>query len=134
MGVVNCAECKNNIRITGIGGNFNVKCSVFGNRRVPPACGKFQRRDKIQILVCPSCGVYMIKKGKGFFQCPDCGGEWWPPEKDDTEKKLTKAAMEAFEDIRVGFVPNQKKGGGSKCKNYGKKKVVKSFDARYMQA
>lgn len=88
----------------------------------------------LRILRCPGCGTYMNRQDQNFWKCPNCDGEWWPPEKDDTADKLAKAAREAFEDIRVGYVPNQKKGGGSKCKRYGKKKPVKDFDARYRQA
>lgn len=132
----NCVECRNNIRITketGLGLLY-VKCTEFGKKQVPPVCGKFVRRDKIKILPCPNCKAYMVKRKKDYFECTVCGGEWWPPEKDDTADKLAKAAREAFEDIRVGYVPNQSKGGGSKSKRYGKKKVVKSFDGRYREA
>ena len=70
---------------------------------------------------CPSCGHYLEKRDMDFWACPYCGGEWWPPEKDDTPEKLARAARAVYqEDVRVGFFGfGGKHGGGSKS---GKKR------------
>ncbi|MDN5324065.1 MAG: hypothetical protein PWQ67_2519 [Clostridia bacterium] len=95
--------------------------------------------SKLKIIRCPECGKYMeeqeLKGKESFWVCPYCEGEWWPSEKDDTPKKLAKAARKAFyEDVRVGYFGNGgKKGGGSRTK--GRKKKIKPlpFSQRYKE-
>jgi len=91
--------------------------------------------SKLKIIRCPECGKYMEEqelKGKElFWKCPYCEGEWWPSEKDDTPKKLEKAARKAFyEDVRVGYF-GRKKGGGSRTKGRKKKLKPSPFSQRY---